>query len=179
MSSEHATYFKSAFEKINSKIDTLLYKKDEMKGWWIFKAHKYSQQELFESNEYKTIHSLVLKIEDDIGHWGNSLSIKDRVIYNTNRDLLEERLEYARNQIENREPTTWEKVKGFFIKFVEFIIEHLPTIWNGLRIAAKTIGKLPLLQPVSKAFLAIDKTIGRFISSRLPQQYKYITETRM
>lgn len=176
MSSEHATYFKSAFEKINSKIDTLLYKKDEMKGWWIFKAHKYSQQELFESNEYKTIHSLVLKIEDDIGHWGKSLSIKDRAIYNTNRDLLEERLEYARYQIENREPTIWEKVKGFFIKFVKFIIEHLPKIWHGLKIAANTIGQFPLLQPVSKAILAIDKTIGKFISSRLPQKYKYISK---
>lgn len=178
MSAERATYFKSAFEKINNKIDTLLYKKDEMKGWWIFKAHKYTQQELFDSNEYKTIHSLVLKIEDDIGHWGNSLSIKDRAIYNANRDLLEERLDYARNQIQNREPTTWEKVKGFFVKFVKFIIEHLPQIWNGLKIAAKTIGQIPFLQPVSKIIVTADKTIGKFISSRLPQKYKYITETR-
>ena len=101
---------------------------------------KYSQQELFESNEYKTISALVLKIEDDISHWGKSLSIKDRAIYNTNRDLLEERLNDVERQIRSRTPTNWEKLKNFFSKFIDFVLEHLPKIWNGLRIAAKQSG---------------------------------------
>ncbi|MBQ4331784.1 MAG: hypothetical protein IJC31_08115 [Spirochaetaceae bacterium] len=176
MSKEHATYFKAAFEKINSKIDTLLYKKDELKGWWIFKAHKYSQQELFESNEYKTISALVLKIEDDISHWGKSLSIKDRAIYNTNRDLLEERLNDVERQIRSRTPTNWEKLKNFFSKFIDFVLEHLPKIWNGLRIAAKTLSNVKGLEWLGKGVNAIDKTIGKFISSRLPEKYKYISK---
>lgn len=124
---------------------------------------------MFESNEYKTIAALVLKIEDDISHWGKSLSIKDRAIYNTNRDLLEERLNDVERQIRSRTPTNWEKLKNFFSKFIDFVLEHLPKIWNGLRIAAKTLSNVKGLEWLGKGVNAIDKTIGKFINTSISQ----------
>lgn len=79
-------------------------------------------------------------------------------------------------QIRSRTPTNWEKLKNFFSKFIDFVLEHLPKIWNGLRIAAKTLSNVKGLEWLGKGVNAIDKTIGKFISSRLPEKYKYISK---
>ena len=167
-------YLEAAFRRIDKKIDELLLKKDEIKGL-IFKRHKYTAEELLNSPEYDRIKSLIEKINDDITNWKNSnrLSLSTRNIYNTNRDLLETRLIDTENKIRNREPTWWENVKRFFTKFIQFVIEKLPKLWNGLMLAANALqNKEGLIGNIAKTLIGVDKKIRKFILGKKNQFIK-------
>jgi hypothetical protein len=103
---------------------------DELKGFWIFKSHKYTGEEILKSSQYETIISTSGKIASDIGNWQKSgkLDFSTKVVYNVNRDFLEDRLIDLDVQIKKREPTWWESVKTFFAKIINYIRTVLPRL---------------------------------------------------
>ncbi|GHU26270.1 hypothetical protein FACS1894164_17150 [Spirochaetia bacterium] len=165
---EDHSYLKAAFLKINDNIDDLFEMKDQIKGFLIFKTHKYSVEQLLNSTQYRRIKSYIGKIEDDIQRWkqAGELTFSLRNTYNVNRDLLIDRLEDLEEAIENREPTWWESVQNFFIKILAFIAEHLPALWNGLMIVAEKLKNHKILGAPAKVLLNLNKTVQKFIISK-------------
>lgn len=89
------TYLEKAFRLLNDRIDALYQMKDETKSFLFVTWHKYSVEELYNSNEYQSIESATQKIADDMDNWerNKELNFEIRNTYNVNRDLLEDRLD--------------------------------------------------------------------------------------
>jgi len=116
------------FKKVYRELDSLkskIYKKD---GWFIFKTHKYSIEELLESPNHQRILSITKKIGDDIKNWkkNKNLSLDDEKAYFYNRDNIDDKLHETNILIEDRNPTFWENMKTPLIKFRNFVMENLP-----------------------------------------------------
>ncbi|MDR1868212.1 MAG: hypothetical protein LBQ77_08140 [Treponema sp.] len=137
-------YLEAAFGKINKNINKLFAMKDETVGWWIFESHKYTSAALLNSSEYERIQSTAEKIASDISNWeqNGQLDMGTKRVYNTNRDLLENRIERLQDAIKNREQTWWDSVKEFFSNLWNFVIKILPKFVNPL---LKMIDKTGLL----------------------------------
>lgn len=172
---EAHSYLESAFTKIDKNIDDLFEKKDEMKGVLFFKSHKYTAKDLLNSSQYNRIQSLIKKIDDDIDRWQRAkrLSLTLRSTYNYNRELLIDRMEHLQDAILNREPTWWDKVKSFFISFLEFIAKHLRVLWNGLMLGADMVKNHTILGPPARLLLLINSKIQKLLT---PKKNVYITE---
>lgn len=169
------TYLEKAFKLLNNRIDALYQMKDEMKSFLFVKWHKYSVEELYDSNEYQSIESATEKIADDMNNWeqNKELDFGTRNTYNVNRDLLEDRLILLNRAIENREPTMWEKIGSFFKALVNFVVTKLPKLWNGLILGADYLKNVKVIGPICKILIAFDKRVRKFL---LPQKKKFITD---
>jgi hypothetical protein len=148
--------------------------KDELKGFWIFKSHKYSSKEIFKSPQFNRIESISGKIADDITNWqkNGKLDIATRNVYNVNRDLLENRIRKLEDEIERREPTWWDKVKDFFRYFINFIMTILPRLVFKL-LSNVAEGKGILAEPAKKLLQMTKK----FQKALISKDKIYITET--
>ena len=172
---EISTYFEGAFKKLNSKINKLFEMKDDVRGFLFIKWHKWSAEELFNSSTYQSVKSMINKIADDVNNWHahKVLSLSDRLVYNENRDAIEERLEKLEDDLRKREPTTWEKLVSFFRSFISYVVQNLPKIWNGLAIFAdKYRNKKGLLGSVCRGILGINKLLRKLLVSK---EKKYIS----
>ena len=169
------TYLEKAFKLLNNRIDTLYQMKDETKSFLFVKWHKYSPEELYNSNEYQSIESAIGKIADDMNNWeqNKELDFGTRNTYNVNRDLLEDRLILLNRAIENREPTMWEKIGSFFRALVNFVVTKLPKLWNGLMLAANSLKNVKGIGTICRILIAFDKKVRKFVLNKNKQ---YITD---
>jgi hypothetical protein len=173
MDEQNHGYLEAAFRRINKNIDKLFGMKDEKKGVWIFKSHKYSAKQLFSSYEYDKIESISEKIADDISNWreNGQLDIETKRIYNVNRDYLVARTEELAKAIEDRQPTWWGKVKNFFAQLLDFISRILPRL--VLNILLKMVSMPGLLGHIGKGLLTVNSGMNKLLTA---QENIYITD---
>lgn len=129
---------------MHSYIDVLENKISVKSGFWVFKSHIYTIEELLKSDEHKKIYSLAEKTGDDIKHIDENgkLSFLERNYYHTQRNRVEDRLREMNQKISIRQPTWWESMKEPLIKFVYIVMEIMPERYQTLlqNVGVKLIG---------------------------------------
>jgi hypothetical protein len=166
MNKERHGYLEAGFGKINKNIDKLFNMKDKTVGWGIFESHKYTSTQLLNSSEFDKIRSTAEKIASDITNWeqNNQLDISTKRVYNTNRDLLENRIKRLEDAIRNRAKTWWDSVKEFFEKIWSFIIKILPRLVINLLL--KMADATGLLGFFGKHLLTGNSKMNRLLTSK-------------
>ncbi len=139
---------KAKFRPILREIKALERKIDKKEGL-IFVNHKYTVEELLDSEHHRKIHSYADKIGDDITRWFNEgkLSDTEEEMYHLKRSEVEDELEDINDQIENREPTWWEEIKDIMVEYVVIIMDKMPdelkrTLLSNLKGAIKMLGNI-------------------------------------
>ena len=121
-------------EKMNLKFRPIfrelksLRRKINKKEGIIFTSHIYSIDELLNSTHHQKIDSFSQKIGDDVKNWynKNKLTKMEEEVYYFKRKEIEQELDEINEEIEEREPTWWEKIKEPSIAFVKRIMNNLP-----------------------------------------------------
>jgi len=170
-------YLAIAFETVDKQIDKMFEMKDEKVKVLFFSKYKYSVVELQHSPEYSRIEALIGKIHDDVTNWdrAHKLSVYTRKVYNRNRELLIARIDNLQEQIRTREKTLWEKIKAFFKIFADFILSHIPEIWNGLMLAANKNREEPgILGGLSRFLLMLNGKIAKYFP--ISEKDEYISQ---
>lgn len=140
------------FKKVFYEIDYIKTKIHQQKGFWIFITHTYTIDELLNSEHHSKIYALTEKIGDDANNWYKvgRLSEEGRNTYYHQRDNVDEKLHHVNLEIQNRQSTWWEEVKGVFTKFIEIVIDNMPElIRNALENLAN---RLRLPSPIRRIF---------------------------
>ena len=122
--------FERKFDFVFREIERVVVKIDKKKGFWFFKSHVYSESELLNSEHHRKIYAATEKIGDDATHWHKSgkLSKKGKNTYYRKKAHVEERLHEVNLEIELREPTWWENVKGAFEGFLNIVVNNMPEL---------------------------------------------------
>lgn len=144
--------FDKKFKPIFRELELLQLKIHKKQGWFIFKTHVWTQEELLKSEHIRKIISISEKIGDDIENWrkNKQLSLIEQRIYNKNREKVDNYLHTIRKDIEERPETFWEQLATSFGKVIPQIMNHLPEIIPK-NIALKFLGNIiTALLPVSK-----------------------------
>lgn len=136
--------FRPVFRELKS-LERKIYKKEGL----IFLEHKYTIDELLDSEHHHRIYSYTDKIGDDIQNWFDEgkLGEAEEEHYYLKRAEVEDDLEDINAQIEEREPTWWEDVKGTMRKFVVIVMDNMPeelkrTLLTNLKGTIKMLGNL-------------------------------------
>ena len=66
---EDATSLYQKFRHVHCEIDYIRAKIHQKRGFWFFKSHIYSVDELLESPHHARIYTITAKIGDDAGNW--------------------------------------------------------------------------------------------------------------
>lgn len=136
--------FKHRFTRLDSHLDILELKINAKSGFWVFKSHVHTVDQLFESKELKAIYSISEKTNDDINHMidNNNFSGDTRNLYNLQRDLFEKRLRDINFKIADRQPTWWEILRAPMVEFVKQVMNFLPTRYQSLlhHVGVKLLG---------------------------------------
>jgi hypothetical protein len=131
------------------EIEALEDKIYQKTGFLFFKSHKYSIEDLLNSVHHQRINSITSKIGDDIKNWYNSgkLTPDEEEVYFNERDNVDLKLHEINLEIENREPTWWEKVKEPCERFIRIIMSNLPAElrMSLLSFMGSLFKKIPLL----------------------------------
>jgi len=132
-------YLKNAFARINNELDDLEGKVHIVIGS-VFKRHKYSAEDLLDSSQMNRIKSLAGKIKDDVSLWESAGKLPHRmkIFYNDNAESVQHRMSMINRMIQDRKPTLWESVGGFFHSLYRAIVELLPVICQTLLFGRRT-----------------------------------------
>ena len=132
-------YLKNAFARIDNELDDLEGKVHVVIGS-LFKRHKYSAEDLLDSLQMNRIKSLAGKIKDDVSLWESAgkLLYRMKIFYNDNTETVQNRLRMINQMIQERKPTLWESVGGFFRSLYRAIVELLPVICQTLLFGRKS-----------------------------------------
>ena len=127
------SYLESGFEKINGELADLERKVHLVIGL-VFRRHKYTVDDLMDSDQMNRIQSFAGKIKDDVKRWeaAGKLPHRLKMLYNENAESVQERLRMINHAIQERKPAIWEKVGGFFRRLYRAIVELLPVICQRL-----------------------------------------------
>lgn len=150
MQTSDTVILKRRFKKVYYEINCIKIKIHKQEGFWIFKSHIYTIEELLNSEHHRKIYALTEKIGDDANNWYKvgKLSEEGRNTYDQQRDDVHEKLDDVNLEIQNRQPTWWEEVKGTLIKFIKIVIDNMPELKrNFLENLANRIG---LPSPIRK-----------------------------
>ena len=128
------TIYKDRFTRMHSCMDILENKIHVKSGFWVFKSHIYTIEELLKSEEHEKIYSLAEKTGDDIKNVDENgkLSFLERNYYHTQRNRVEDRLREINQKISIRQPTWWESMKEPLIKFIHVVMELMPERYQTL-----------------------------------------------
>jgi hypothetical protein len=123
----------NVFAKINGEIDDLEEKVHIVIGL-IFRRHKYTVEDLLDSKQMDRIKSLAEKIKDDVNRWESAgkFPYRLKMFYNENAESVQDRLRIINHTIQERKPTLWERVGGFFRRLYRAVVELLPTLFQRL-----------------------------------------------
>jgi len=116
------------FKKVYRELEHLEQKVHKKSGFLFFESHIYTIEELLNSPHHHKIFSITEKIGADIKSWYHSgkLTSEEENVYYFERDKTEDELDRINTNIEYREPTWWEEVKGTFIEFTQRVLDNLP-----------------------------------------------------
>jgi hypothetical protein len=133
--------FNRKFQPIFRELELVQQQIEQKKGWFIFKTHVWTKEELLKSEHMSKINSISEKIADDIENWetNKQLSPIEKMIYHTNRARVEKQLHATKLQIGNREETFWAKFADSFGQMIPLIMDKLPDIISG-NIPLKLLG---------------------------------------
>ncbi|MEH2248212.1 hypothetical protein [Nostoc sp.] len=136
-----------AFQRAFNEIDLLQAKIHQKQEFWILEIHRYSTEDLENSEHHNKIYSITEKLGDDVSNWHNAgkLSNNDFNYYHEERGNLEDKLHLVNIEITKRQPTWVEETLGILNKFTEAIMNNLPTLVRPLLppILSKIFGFLP------------------------------------
>ncbi|MGK7872541.1 MAG: hypothetical protein AB4426_04290, partial [Xenococcaceae cyanobacterium] len=118
--------FRPAFREIE-RLENRIYQQDSL---LIFKWHRYTIDELINSEHHYKIDSITRKIGDDATVWykRGEMPQDGQIIYENKKFDLEEALHKVNLQIERRRPTLWEQATGVFNEFVQRVMHNLPEL---------------------------------------------------
>lgn len=142
--------FSKKFRKVYYEIDYLKSKIYKKTGFFIFKSHTYSVEDLLKSEHFERVYSITEKIGSDAQNWyrtGN-LSDPEKNSYEEERDNVDHKLHMVRLEIQDREPTWWESICDSFGSFVDMVMKNMPKLVRTL--LDKAINKIGLPSPIRK-----------------------------
>jgi hypothetical protein len=115
---EGIAYLKNGFAKIDAECNVI---EDRIKArtGFVFIRHQYTSDELLEATG--RIESFLEKMRADLEDWeiNDKLPQQVRLQFNRKAEEVYRRLEIIQMEIERREPTWWEKVRGVFMRIFE------------------------------------------------------------
>ena len=124
----------------------------EKVGFYFFKSHIHTIEELLDSPHHHKVFSITEKIGDDMKSWFNAgkLTTEEEEIYHFERDKTDDELHRINMNIKDREPTLWEEIKVPFVEFGTMILNNLPEEFksNMLLSFFKKIPKLLVFKKV-------------------------------
>ena len=134
--------FGPKFKKVHREIEVIRSKINQQQGFFVFKSHTYSVDELLESKHHRKIDSITGQIGSDVMKWcdNGAMSDADKESYQEHIDDVEEELNDINESICNRQPTWWEKCSGALTAFVRLIVSNMPI--PGRRLLANLGSKL-------------------------------------
>jgi len=136
-------YLERGFGRIFRECDFIEEKVNVIVGI-IFRRHKYSAEDLLDSNHMEKIKSFCGKIKDDIDRWEaiGQLSLRVKMLYNDKAEEVRERVNEINVIVQERKPTFWERVGSFFAQLYQAVVEQLPLFARGFLIfrKAKLVG---------------------------------------
>jgi hypothetical protein len=137
-------YLENGFGRINDELDDIEGKVNLVVGM-VFKRHRYTAEGLLDSSQMNRIKSLAGKIKDDVSLWDTAgkLPYRLKIFYNENAESVQNRLRTINQTIQDRNPTLWEIVGGFFRRLYKIVVELLPSIFQRLLFGQrpKVLGK--------------------------------------
>jgi hypothetical protein len=135
---EGLSYLENGFAKINGELDDLERKVHLVIGF-IFRRHKYAAEDLLDSAQMNRIQSLAGKIKDDVSRWdaAGKLPYRLKTLYNENAESVQGKMFEINRAIQERKPTLWERVGGFFRRLYRIIVENLPILFKRLLTVSK------------------------------------------
>ena len=125
--------FDSKFQPVLRELNLLQRKINQQEGWFIFKTHAWTKEELLESEHISKIYSITEKIGDDVKNWetNKQLSFIEKGIYKQNKEMVYDELHATQCKIIDRKKTFWEELAHSFGNLIPLIMDNLPDIISG------------------------------------------------
>lgn len=154
--------FKIAYRECDY-LEDKIFKKDGV----IFKTHRYTITELSDSPHHAKINSVTKKIGSDISYWEMSgkLSDSEKEAYHIERENIDDTLHQLNRNIQNREPTLWEKISRVAEEFITKIMDNLPMLRELLTYAGKMLGKIPYIGTAFPVLIHIARKSSHLLSN--------------
>ena len=164
--------FKNKFRKVYREIESIKSKVHRKEGIFL-KNHTYSKDELLNSEHHNKIYSITGKIGDDVKNWHmmGKLSEEGRTAYDEERNKTDDMLHQLSLEIESREPTWWESIKGSVSSYISLIMDNIPKLSGWLLTATTEVIKI-LPKPAGNIVGKLAAIINTNYSSRKRLQNK-------
>ncbi len=113
------------FRQVEKRIERIDAKIEQKVGFLFFTTHKFSQQELLQSNEFTQIDMITRDIGQKIRGWRYQLKLTTAISrrYVEGRMQIDDRMEDLLQHIKHRKPTFWEEL----LRTVEVVADKLRT----------------------------------------------------
>lgn len=129
ISTPNANTLRLIFAKIYAAIGELEARIHTQRGWWVFKEHEHSQDDLLSDPAFERIYSLTGNLDSIVQNWNShklnsSISEDDATavqVYFDGRVQIENKLSELRKNIILRESTKWEQ----FLEALELLIKRV------------------------------------------------------
>jgi len=156
------TKFKIAYRECDY-LEDKIFKKDGV----VFKTHRYTTSELMNSPHHDKINAVTKKIGSDISYWEMSgkLSHSEKEVYHAERDRIDDTLHQLNRNIQNREPTLWEKISRVAEEFITKIMDNLPMLRELLTYTGKMLGKIPYIGTAFPVLIHIGRKSSHLLAS--------------
>lgn len=142
---DEAALFHRKFKSVHAEIRILHDKVHLQDGWWIFKTHVYTLEELLRSPHHHKISAMTRKLGDDAENWYKVGEISEigRSAYYAGRENIRDRLQEVEETIRTRKPTWWEGARVAIADFLERVASNMPDLVRTLLERAKLLISLP------------------------------------
>jgi len=129
---EGLEYLEKGFDRIFRECDLIEEKINVIVGI-VFRRHRYSAEDLLDSDHMEKIKSFCGKIKDDIDRWEavGRLPLRVEMHYNDKAEEVRERVNEISDMVRERRPTFWERIGGFLVGLYRSVVERLPLFVRG------------------------------------------------
>lgn len=126
----HLNSLSNWFDRIFREIAVVQSQINQKNGFWIFKRHIYSQEELLNSPILNKIDAMTQNIGYNLESWAKygKLGKETQEFYTRKRDEVSSKLNQTNYRIAQRQPTWWEQSGAFFLGATQHILQNLPLI---------------------------------------------------
>ena len=117
-------------DKIYQKLREIKSKIYQKEGYF-FVNHIYTDDQLLRDSAFNTIKGIMENLEDSVYNWGNRNNGYSEFFYNEYsriRERIQNELNNLIDEISNRPPMGWERIKKGFVSTIRFLIKKLPII---------------------------------------------------